>query len=75
MLFSLLTGQFIRNIGDLQIMDDPLTFYHFATAANTAIVLVGDSGIHRMSFDDKNLLSVQQKYFKGLKEVLNSFMA
>ena len=56
-------------------MDDPLTFFHFATAANTAIVLVGDSGIHRMSFDDKNLLSAQQKYFKGLKEVLSSFLA
>ena len=75
MMFSLMTGQFIRNVGDLSAMDDPLTFYHFATAANTATVLVGDSGIHRMSVIDKNTSPAQKSYFNGLKQLLNKFLS
>ena len=64
LMFSLLTGHMIRNVGDPLIIDDPLTFSHFTTAPNTAIVLTGDSGIHRMTFEDKNSQATQDKYFK-----------
>lgn len=74
MMYSLVTGQFLGNVGDTSMMDDPLTFYHFTTAPNTAIVLVGDSGIHRMTFDDKNTNFAQQKYLRELKNHLTRFL-